>query len=82
MINGGYGRKMVVKELFGKVKIYRLHTRVDNRGSLAYVFDESIDDLSMLQMKNYIDFIWRKETNKYKSGRVTNENRACSPVCK
>ena len=34
MINGGYGRKMVVKELFGKVKIYRLHTRVDNRGSL------------------------------------------------
>ena len=55
---------MVVKELFGKVKIYRLHTRVDNRGSLAYVFDESIDDLSMLQMKNYIDFIWRKETNK------------------
>jgi hypothetical protein len=28
MINGGYGRKMVVKELFGKVKIYRLHTRV------------------------------------------------------
>ena len=37
MINGGYGRKMVVKELFGKVKIYRLHTRVDNRGSLAYI---------------------------------------------
>ena len=37
MINGGYGRKMVVKELFGKVKIYRLHTRVDNRGSLDYV---------------------------------------------
>ena len=44
MINGGYGRKMVVKELFGKVTIYRLLTRVDNRGSLAYVFDESIDD--------------------------------------
>ena len=41
-----------------------------------------IKDVSMLQMKNYIDFIWRKETNKYKSGRVTNENRACSPVCK
>ena len=32
---------MVVKELFGKVKIYRLHTRVDNRGSLEYVFDEN-----------------------------------------
>ena len=28
MINGGYGRKMVVKELFGKVEIYRLHTSV------------------------------------------------------
>ncbi len=35
-----------------------------------------IKDVSMLQMKNYIDFIWRKETNKYKFGRVINENRA------
>jgi len=42
MINGGYGRKMVVKELFGKVKIYRLHTRVDNRGSLAYVLMKAL----------------------------------------
>ena len=41
-----------------------------------------IRDVSMLQMKNYIDFIWRKETNKYKFRRVINENRACSPVCK
>ncbi len=23
---------MMIKEIFGKVKIYRLHTRVDNRG--------------------------------------------------
>ena len=53
MINGGYGRKMVVKELFGKVKIYRLHTRVDNRGSLAYVFDESIDDFKARETRIY-----------------------------
>ena len=32
---------MSIKEIFGKVKIYRLHTRVDNRGSLEYVFDEN-----------------------------------------
>ena len=45
--------KMVVKELFGKVKIYRLHTRVDNRGSLAYVFDESIDDFKARETRIY-----------------------------
>ena len=33
---------MMIKEIFGKVKIYRLHSRVDNRGSLEYVFDENI----------------------------------------
>lgn len=44
---------MVVKELFGKVKIYRLHTRVDNRGSLAYVFDESIDDFKARETRIY-----------------------------
>ncbi|WP_196809783.1 dTDP-4-dehydrorhamnose 3,5-epimerase family protein [Butyrivibrio sp. MB2005] len=32
---------MMIKEIFGKVKIYRLLTRVDNRGSLEYVFDEN-----------------------------------------
>ena len=32
---------MMIKEIFGKVKIYRLHSRVDNRGSLEYVFDEN-----------------------------------------
>ena len=31
----------MIKEIFGKVKIYRLHSRVDNRGSLEYVFDEN-----------------------------------------
>ena len=32
---------MMIKGIFGKVKIYRLLTRVDNRGSLEYVFDEN-----------------------------------------
>ena len=32
---------MRIKEIFGKVKIYKLHSRVDNRGSLEYVFDEN-----------------------------------------
>jgi len=32
---------MNYKEIFGKVKIYKLHWRVDNRGSLEYVFDEN-----------------------------------------
>ena len=48
---------MVVKELFGKVKIYRLLTRVDNRGSLAYVFDESIDDFKARERRYYMK-IW------------------------
>ena len=37
-----------------------------------------IKDVSILQMKNYIDFIWRKETNKYKSGDIDNAN--CSVI--
>ena len=32
---------MMIKEIFGEVKIYRLLTSVDNRGSLEYVFDEN-----------------------------------------
>ena len=44
---------MLIKEVFGKVKIYRLHTRVDNRGSLAYVFDENIDDFKALETRIY-----------------------------
>ena len=49
----------------------------------VYLFGQILGThVSMLQTKNYIDFIWRKETNKYKSGRVNNENRACSHVCK
>jgi dTDP-4-dehydrorhamnose 3,5-epimerase len=53
MINGGYGRKMVVKELFGKVKIYRLHTRLDNRGALEYVFDENTVDFKARETRIY-----------------------------
>jgi len=37
MINGGYGRKMVVKELFGKVKIYRLHEQMNDKKFLKLV---------------------------------------------
>ena len=44
---------MVVKELFGKVKIYRLHSRVDNRGSLEYVFDENTVDFKVRETRIY-----------------------------
>ena len=30
----------LIKELFGKVKLYQLRARVDNRGTLAYVIDQ------------------------------------------
>ena len=50
MINGEY---MVIKELFGKVKIYQLRARVDNRGTLAYVIDENIDDFKALETRIY-----------------------------
>ena len=45
---------MLIKEIFGKVKIYQIHTRVDNRGSLAYVYDENIDDFKDLETMIYI----------------------------
>ena len=44
---------MVIKELFGRVKLYQLYTRLDNRGSLAYVFDENIDDFKALETRIY-----------------------------
>ena len=44
---------MVIKELFGRVKLYQLHTRVDNRGSLAYVFDEKIYDFKAMETRIY-----------------------------
>lgn len=50
MINGEY---MVIKELFGKVKIYQLRARVDNRGSLTYIFDENTDDFKALETRIY-----------------------------
>ena len=43
----------MIKEIFGKVKMYRLHSRVDNRGSLVYAFDESIDDFKALETRIY-----------------------------
>lgn len=44
---------MLIKEIFGKVKIYQIHTRVDNRESLAYVYDENIDDFKALETRIY-----------------------------
>ncbi len=44
---------MLIKEIFGKVKIYQIHTRVDNRGSLAYVYDENIDDFKATETRIY-----------------------------
>ena len=44
---------MLIKEIFGIVKIYQIHTRVDNRGSLAYVYDENIDDFKALETRIY-----------------------------
>lgn len=44
---------MLIKEIFGKVKKYQIHTRVDNRGSLAYVYDENIDDFKALETRIY-----------------------------
>ena len=44
---------MKIKEIFGKAKIYKLHTRVDNRGSLAYVFDENTVDFEARETRIY-----------------------------
>ncbi|MCR4658336.1 MAG: dTDP-4-dehydrorhamnose 3,5-epimerase family protein [Lachnospiraceae bacterium] len=44
---------MMIKEIFGKAKIYRLHTRVDSRGSLVYVFDENTVDFKALETRIY-----------------------------
>ncbi len=44
---------MMIKEIFGKAKIYKLHTRVDNRGSLEYVFDENTVDFKARETRIY-----------------------------
>ena len=44
---------MMIKEIFGKVKIYRLHTRLDNRGALEYVFDENTVDFKARETRIY-----------------------------
>ena len=43
----------MIKEIFGKVKIYRLHSRVDNRGSLEYVFDKNTAYFNALETRVY-----------------------------
>ena len=44
---------MMIKEIFGKVKIYRLRSRADNRGLLTYVFDETINDFKEKETRIY-----------------------------
>lgn len=44
---------MMIKEIFGKAKIYKLHSRVDNRGSLEYIFDENTVDFKTRETRIY-----------------------------
>ena len=44
---------MMIKEIFVKVKIYRLRSRIDNRGVLTYVFDENINDFKQKETRIY-----------------------------
>lgn len=44
---------MMIKEIFGKARIYKLHSRVDNRGSLEYVFDENTVDFKVRETRIY-----------------------------
>lgn len=43
----------IIKEIFGKVRIYQLHSRVDSRGLMSYVFDENIYDFSIKEARIY-----------------------------
>ena len=43
----------MIKELFEKVKIYRLRSRVDNRGLLTYIFDENNNDFKEKERRIY-----------------------------
>ena len=43
----------IIKEIFGKVRIYQLRSRVDNRGFMSYVFDENIYDFSIKEARIY-----------------------------
>ena len=43
----------IFKEIFGKVRIYQLHSRVDSRGFMSYVFDENIYDFSIKEARIY-----------------------------
>ena len=44
---------MMIKEIFGKARIHKLHSRVDNRGSLEYVFDENTVDFKVRETRIY-----------------------------
>ena len=43
----------IIKEIFGKVRIYQLRSRVDSRGFMSYVFDENIYDFSIKEARIY-----------------------------
>ena len=62
---------MMIKEIFVKVKIYRLRSRVDNRGVLRYIFDENNNDFkeketriySMPEEGTFFGIHYREESN-------------------
>ena len=43
----------MIQAIFEKVKIYKLRSRVDNRGLLKYVFDENIHDFKEKETRIY-----------------------------
>ena len=43
----------IIKEIFGKVRIYQLRSRVDSRGLMSYVFDENIYDFIIKEARIY-----------------------------
>ena len=43
----------IIKEIFGKVRVYQLRSRVDNRGLMSYVFDDSINDFTVKESRIY-----------------------------
>lgn len=43
----------IIKEIFGKVRIYQLRSRVDSRGFMSYVFDDNIYDFSIKEARIY-----------------------------
>ena len=43
----------LIKTIFGCVKIYKLNSRSDNRGSMTYVYDDSIEGFTAKESRIY-----------------------------